>query len=123
MLEKWDRAGAFYFSGTLYYNEDNKLEYIPGRYIDDGAPGRPSCDDKECEEIRGDIQLKNSKVFLVSGVGLNSWSGTFDILGYESHDTGLALESISDGFWVHNMLAVCRYVVFVVLVMSSSVKF
>jgi hypothetical protein len=47
----------------------------------------------------------------VSGVGFNSWSGAFDILGYELHDTGLALVAILDGFWVHNMLVVCWYVV------------
>lgn len=38
----------------------------------------------------------------------NSWTGRIEIIGYESHDTGLALESLSDGFWLDNALIVCQ---------------
>lgn len=31
-----------------------------------------------------------------------------DIVGYECHDCGLSLESLSDGFWVNKLLSVCR---------------
>lgn len=31
-----------------------------------------------------------------------------DITGYECHDCGLSMESLSDGFWINNMLTVCR---------------
>jgi hypothetical protein len=47
-------------------------------------------------------------VFLTPSTGLNSWSGRMEILGYESHDVGLSLESLESGFWIDNMLAQCR---------------
>jgi hypothetical protein len=31
-----------------------------------------------------------------------------EVLGYECHDCGLSLESLSDGFWINNLLSVCR---------------
>jgi hypothetical protein len=33
-----------------------------------------------------------------------------EIVGYEAHDVGLSIESLASGFWIDDMLAVCRYV-------------
>jgi hypothetical protein len=52
--------------------------------------------------------MSNSKAFLTPGVGLNSWFGNMEILGFESHDAGLSINSLSPGFWLQNLLAVCR---------------
>jgi hypothetical protein len=52
--------------------------------------------------------LYNSKVFQVANVGINSWSGRMEVIGYETHDVGLALEALESGFWVTEMLAECR---------------
>ena len=27
---------------------------------------------------------------------------------FEAHDVGLAVEALASGFWIHNMLVVCR---------------
>ncbi len=53
-------------------------------------------------------RISNSKVFLVPGVGLNSWFGNMEVVGFESHDVGLSMNSLSFGFWVQNLLSVCR---------------
>ena len=31
-----------------------------------------------------------------------------EVLGYETHDVGLALEAMESGFWIRDMLAECR---------------
>jgi hypothetical protein len=57
------------------------------------------------------IRVSNSKAFRIAGVGLGSWTGGFEVVGWESHDVGLAIESLSStGFWIDNALIVCRYV-------------
>jgi hypothetical protein len=109
----WEHGSAFYFGGSLYYNSDNLLEYNPGR----GGNRRPCnvnvCETGNCDapcpaDQQTSIRLTNTKAFLVAGAGLNSWTGPIEIIGWESHDTGLALESISDGFWLDKALIVCR---------------
>jgi hypothetical protein len=111
----WGHAGAFYFGGSLYYNVNNTLEYNPGRSGDRSPCKVNACELGNCDwgcpaDQRTSIRLTNTKAFLVTGVGLNSWTGSIEIIGWESHDTGLALESLSDGFWLDKALVVCRYV-------------
>jgi hypothetical protein len=67
------------------------------------------CDDY-CSPAEQDwLRVSNTKAFLVAGVGLGSWSGRMDVVGFECHDCGLSLESLSDGgFWINKMLTVCR---------------
>jgi hypothetical protein len=31
-----------------------------------------------------------------------------EVIGYEAHDNGLAIEALSEGFWLDNVLVVCR---------------
>jgi hypothetical protein len=112
----WGHAGAFYFGGELFYNDKNVLEYNPGR----GGDRTPckvnacnikdwNCKDWGCPvEEKAFLRVTNSKAFLVAGVGLNSWTGTMEIVGWESHDTGLAIESLAESFWIDKALAVCR---------------
>lgn len=123
----WDHAGAFYFGGALYLTTTNyvdniagtvrTLEYNPGRSF--SHVRRPCkvnpCELGECDngcpvDQRTFVRMSNSKAFQVAGVGFNSWSGPMEILGWETHDTGLSIESRSESFWIDNMLAVCRYV-------------
>jgi hypothetical protein len=98
----------------LYYNGKNVLEYNPGR-----SGARRSCRVNAC--VLGDcdygcpiddmvfLRVSNSKAFRIAGVGLNSWSGSLEVVGWESHDVGLAIESLnSEGFWIDNALIVCR---------------
>ena len=114
----WYHAGAFYFGGSLYYNSGGVLEYNPGRDFDFNNHGRETCSTDLC--AAGDcsaycldynqlwIRMTNTKSFLASGVGFNSWSGRMEVIGYEAHDVGLALEALAAGFWIDNMLTVCR---------------
>lgn len=115
----WKHAAGFYVGGALYYNDDNLLEYNPGRNADLRLTRRPcnvpidDCDPSKCniECPLGEesfIRVTNTKVYQISGTGFNSWSGTMEISGYEAHDVGLSLESLSRGFWIDNLLAVCR---------------
>jgi hypothetical protein len=114
----WIHAGAFYLSGDLYYNARDKLEYNPGRETNtlfDRDPcavdpcGEPSYTCDYCPETGWRwFRLTNTKTFLTAGVGLNSWTGRLEIIKYESHDSRLSLEAISDGFWMDNALVVCR---------------
>jgi len=112
----WYHAAAFYWGGSLYYNSNGVLEYNSGR---DFANGRMACSVNKCvannncnaycqEWERVPIEVTNTKAFLAPGVGFGSWSGNMDITGYECHDCGLSMESLSDGFWINNMLTVCR---------------
>ena len=110
--------GLFYFGGALYYNDDDILEYNPGRDFDFYNHGRFPCKVNGCDEYndcsrcneddKAWIEVTNSKVFLVPGVAYNSWHGRMEVLGIETHDVGLSLESLSNGFWLKDMLAVCR---------------
>jgi hypothetical protein len=111
----WYHAAAFYWGGSLYYN-GNTLEYNAGR---DQGNSRNTCLVNKCvthnncdaycqPEDQGWLQVSNSKAYLAPAVGFGSWSGRMEILGYECHDCGLSLESLSDGFWINNLLSVCR---------------
>ena len=114
----WHRAGAFYFGGTLLYDEDDpsRLVYNPGRdrsfkrntCLEDRCETRGNCNDGCPEHLKAWVEVSNSKVFLTPGAGLNAWNGRMDILTYESHDMGLSIEGLQDGFAIDNMLAVCR---------------
>jgi hypothetical protein len=110
----WGHAGAFYFGGELFYNGNNVLEYNPGR----GGSRYPckvnACALSNCDwgcpaEERAFLRITNSKAFLAAGVGLNSWTGTMEVVGWESHDTGLSIESLAEAFWIDKALFVCRY--------------
>jgi hypothetical protein len=115
----WYHAGAFYFGGAIYYNTTtNILTYNPGRDFDFANHDRSTCTVNAC--ALGDcaygcpaydmvpIRLTNSKTFLVSSVGLNSWTGRIEIIGYEAHDVALMMEALSDGFWLDQGLVTCR---------------
>jgi hypothetical protein len=120
----WKRAAGFYFGGALYYDLDGiTLVYNAGRDLTGDAKLnkgiRSTCKIDYCTTLgncnslcylkdRAWIQLNNTKVFLIPGSGLNSWSGRMEILGYEAHDVGLSLESLEAGFWIDRMLAQCR---------------
>jgi hypothetical protein len=103
----WGHAAAFYFGGSLYYNGDGVLEYNAGR---DQTNNRNPCIDDEdtakCEAAWN--RITNSKTFLVANVGIGSWSGRMEVIDYECHDVGLALEALVNGFWIDNMLVACR---------------
>jgi len=69
------------------------------------------CDTGNCNSLCTNpawLRITNSKAFLVPSVGLNSWSGRMEVIKYEAHDVGLALESLEKGFWIDQMLSVCR---------------
>jgi G8 domain len=114
----WYHAGAFYFGGALYYNSQNVLEYNPGRSSNFNEHNRKTCAIDLCAqgdcngwcpfEMQAFVRLSNSKAFLIPSVGLNSWSGRMEILGYESHDSALSIEALEPGFWVDDMLVNCR---------------
>jgi hypothetical protein len=38
----------------------------------------------------------------------NSWSGRFDIDGFEAHDTGMIIQALANGFWMNRLLQSCR---------------
>ena len=114
----WYHGGAFYFGGSLYYNGAGILEYNAGRDFDFNNHGRNTCQRDLCAD--GDcggwcaeheklwVRMTNTKAFLAPNVGLGSWSGRMEIVGFEAHDVGLAIEALEAGFWIDNMLAVCR---------------
>jgi len=112
----WYHAAAFYWGGSLYYNSNGVLEYNAGR---DFGISRTTCAINKCVASnscdafcqpyeRVSLEVTNTKAFLAPGVGFGSWSGNMDVIGYECHDCGLSMESLSDGFWVNKMLTVCR---------------
>lgn len=109
----WDHASSFYFGGDLFYNESGVLQYNPGRSFF----GRDPCNVDPClyyycpacpQVGKSWIQVTNSKAFLHAGSGLNSWTGRIEVIGFESHDGGLGLEALSEGFWLHNGFIQCR---------------
>lgn len=113
----WYHSGAFYFGGSLYYNGQNVLEYIPGRSFSNDHR-RDTCKSDLCAtgscggwclgKNQAFIRMTNSKAFLAANVGFNSWSGRMEVRGYECHDCGLPLEALEAGFWIDDMLANCR---------------
>jgi hypothetical protein len=52
--------------------------------------------------------MTNTKAFLAAGTGFNSWNGEMEIIGYESYDAALSLESLASWFYMEKLLAVCR---------------
>ena len=114
----WAQTGAFYFGGALYF-ENGVLTYNPGRSSRFREDGRDTCRVDFCQQDTNClgwcdpkdqlwVRVTNSKAFLSAGVGLNSWSGRMEIVGFESHDNGLSIQALESGFWIDNMLAVCR---------------
>ena len=103
----WSHAGAFYFGGSLYY-QGTTLFYNAGRDHDFGRrdPCEEDAGSNDCIDAWN--RITNSKVFLVANAGLNSWSGRMEVVKYETHDVGLALEALVAGFWIDQMVAVCR---------------
>lgn len=114
-LQNRENAAAFYFGGSIYYNDDGILEYNAGR---DLGNRRSTCLVNKCGGSgcgsycrpweQGWLKITNTKVFLAAGIGFGSWSGRLEVLGYECHDCGLSMMALSDGFWATNMLSVCR---------------
>jgi len=111
----WNHGSGFYFGGALYL-DSNKLVYNAGRDQDKGARSPCNVDhcavgncDKYCQtEDQAWVRMTNSKAFLIPSVGLNSWAGRMEIIGFEAHDVGLSLEALESGFWIDQMLTVCR---------------
>ena len=113
----WKSASGFYFGGSLYYNSNDVLEYQAGR---DLKNVRDTCNANPCDYPGGCAALcqpwdqawakvTNSKSFLVAGIGLGSWGGRVDVVGFECHDCGLSIMGqTTDGFSVRNLLGVCR---------------
>jgi hypothetical protein len=112
----WKSASAFYFGGSIYYNDKGVLEYQAGR---DMVQRRSTCLVDKCSHgdcgafckrsEQGWMKISNSKAFLIANVGLGSWSGRVEIHGYECHDCGMSMEALSsDGFFAQNVLVQCR---------------
>jgi hypothetical protein len=112
----WNHAPAFYFGGALYYDNDGEtLVYNAGRDFNHlrSPCNKDMCKTGNCNEYcqiedQAWLRVTNSKAFLVPSVGFNSWSGRMEVIKYEAHDVGLALESLESGFWIDQMLSVCR---------------
>ena len=114
----WKHAGAFHFGSALYF-ENGVLTYNPGLSFRVRQDSRNTCSVDFCE-LRDNclgscspkdqlwVRLTNSKAFLSAGVGMKSWSGRMEIIGFESHDNGLSVEAFEKGVWIDNMLTVCR---------------
>ena len=111
----WSAAGAFYFGGTLYYEENGHFEsdsflYNAGRDLNVGT--RSVCQDPSANFCFPSeyawILVTNTKAYLTRGAAFNSWSGRMEVIRYEAHDVGLSLNALENGFWIDNMLVVCR---------------
>ncbi len=93
------------------------MEYNPGRSFNFANEGRDTCKKDLCAqgdcrwcptEHKAFLRLTNSKAFLTPSVGLGSWSGRMEVLGFECHDCGLSIEALEAGFWIDNLLVTCR---------------
>jgi G8 domain len=111
----WYHGAGFYFGGALFFDESNVLTYNPGRqFLSSRSPcSRNLCAEGNCGDYclvpdQRWLRISNSKTYLIAGVGLNVWSGRTEIVGFESHDNGLAIEGLEPGIWIDNLLAVCR---------------
>ena len=70
---------------------------------------RPCVEDPETGDCdRTENHITNSKAFMVANVGIGSWSGRMDVVKYEAHDTGLAIEALESGFYIDQMSVACR---------------
>ncbi len=54
------------------------------------------------------MRITNSKAFLAPSIGLSTWSGRMEIIGFECHDCGLSIQALASGFWIDDVLAQCR---------------
>jgi len=104
----WKSAAAFYFGGSLW-KENGQLIYNAGR-DNSQEQRRTPC---EPDPVAGNCpsvwnHITNSKVYQVANVGIGSWSGHLEVVGFESHDIGLAMEALDAGFWADNIAVVCR---------------
>jgi hypothetical protein len=113
----WNHAAGFYLGGTLWI-DNGVLTYNPGRNFN-FSQNRESCAVDFCQKNENCDgycdpadelwnNITNSKTFLTAGTGLNSWSGRWNVVGFESHDSGLSLEALASGFWIDNLISVCR---------------
>ena len=105
----------------MYIDEkdNNKLKYNAGRELS-GKGSRTPCKidmclvnpnfcDLDCQvEDHAWNRITNTKAFLTAGIGLQSWKGRMEVSKFEAHDVGLAVEALQSGFWINNMLVVCR---------------
>jgi hypothetical protein len=113
----WYHSAGFYFGGALYTADDGQsLIYNAGRDSTNGnrSPclvnqcAKGNCDAYCAPQHQAWVRMTNSKAFLIPSVGTKSWSGRMEVVGYEVHDAGLALEALESGFWIDDMLVVCR---------------
>jgi len=114
---RWYHAAGFYFGGALYTADDGQsLIYNAGRDSANGSRSpclldqcaKGNCDAYCPRQHQAWVRMTNSKAFLIPSGGTNSWSGRMEVVGYEVHDAGLALEALEAGFWIDDMLVVCR---------------
>lgn len=115
----WGSAAAFYFGGHLYY-ENGLLQYDPGRgatssnrnrrrpCLVDKCATTGSCDSWCTDDEQAWIRMTNTKTYQTAGIGLNSWSGSMEVIGIEAHDVGLSLAALEPGFWIDSLVATCR---------------
>jgi len=103
----WDSSAAFYFGGSLYYDGD-ELVYNAGRDNDAKDRKMPCINDENGKCQKAWNRITNTKVFLTARVGIGTWSGRIEVLDYECHDCGLAVEALVAGFWMDNALVNCR---------------
>mmetsp|Transcript_20238 Transcript_20238/g.42749 ORF Transcript_20238/g.42749 Transcript_20238/m.42749 type:complete len:1211 (-) Transcript_20238:513-4145(-) len=102
----YQSAGAMYFGGKLYIENDVLI-------YDAGRQERDTCTkllepDKGCRTT-DDLwmTLRSTKVYLTMGNGLTHWGKRVEIIKYEASDVGLGLSIL--GFdWVDQMLVQCR---------------
>lgn len=110
-------TGHFSWSFTLIEYR-SPIAYNAGRSFNFSRDDRNTClidlcDQGDCNgwcgrSHEGYVRLTNSKVFLTASIGLNSWSGRMEIVGYECHDCGLSIQALASGFWITNILVQCR---------------
>jgi hypothetical protein len=105
----WGSAAAFYFGGALYFDSSGNLEYNAGRPTTGSQNRAPCVKDTGTADCKSTWnRITNSKVYQVPNVGIGSWSGQMEVVGYECHDIGLALEALESGFWIDHMKVTCR---------------
>ena len=105
----WENAGALYIGGSLFFDENDVLSFNAGRDLNltrdpckTHTPGPCAPKDQLW------MKFTNTKVYLTPAAAIQSWSGRLEVVGYETHDVGRALNIYANDFWVDNMLAVCR---------------
>jgi hypothetical protein len=107
----WNSAAAFYFGGSLLFkNGDGALVYNAGRDNASTQRRKPLAYNPDTAKSGTFWNvISNSKVYqAVANVGLGSWSGEMEVLGFECHECGMSMEALAADFWVNDMAAVCR---------------